>query len=631
MTRTAVSSFVLPVIAGVIAIGIFVIDTATPFDVAIAVLYVVVILLAATFLGRRGILLVSCSCLALTVVSYLLTHGLNTGPHIVRFLMSVSAIAITTFLALKTQSAGTVLREQASLLDLTHDTVFARDMNDVITYWNRGAEELYGWPREEAVGKVTHKLTQTIFPAPLEQINADLLRTGRWEGELVHTKRDGTQVVVASRWALQREERGRPVAILETNNDITERKRADAELRESERRYRTIFQTIRVSIWEEDFSAVKAAIDDLKAQGVKDFRRHLAEHPEFVRRTAAMVRVIDINDATVELFAARTKEELLGSLDRIFLPETEVVFAEELIAISEGRPSFESEVALQTLKGDALTVLLAETFPPDSAKLDSVLVSMTDITERKRSQEALDRAQAELAHVNRVSTLGELAASIAHEVNQPIAGVVTNADAALNFLAAQPPDLEEIRQALGAIANDGQRAGQILSRIRILVKKTPPEIGLLDINQTILEIIALTRGEVHRNGVSLLTRFSNSLPPVSGDRVQLQQVVLNLILNAVEAMSEVGEGQRHLVVSTDKDDSDGVLVAVRDSGIGLDTSSRDRLFQPFFTTKSSGMGMGLSICRSIIEAHGGRVWASPNSPRGAAFQFTLPAHRETAS
>jgi PAS domain S-box-containing protein len=627
MTRT---SFVLPVIAVAVAIGIFVIDTATPFDVAIAVLYVVVILLAATFLERRGILLVSAGCLVLTVASFLLAHGPTTGPALVRCLMSVSAIAITTFLAVKAQSSATMLREQASLLDVTHDAVLVRDLNDAITYWNRGAEERYGWTRAEAIGRSPHELLQTVFSEPLDAVKAEVVRTGRWEGELVHTTRDGTKVVVESRWALQQDERGRPVAFLETNSDITERKRADEQLRDSERRYRTIFQTIRLSIWEEDFSAVKAAIDDLKAQGVGDFRRYLAEHPEFVRKAIDMVKVVDINDATVELFAARSKEDLLASLDSIFLPETDEVFVEELVAIAEGRTSLEAETVLKTLKGEKLTVLVTLTLPPEPTKLDRVLATIVDITERKRSQEALDRAQAELAHVNRVSTLGELAASIAHEVNQPIAGVVTNADAALNFLAAQPPDLEEIRQALDAIANDGQRAGQILSRIRTLVKKTPPEIGLFDLNQTILEVLALTRGEVQRNSVSLQTRFSSSLPHIPGDRIQVQQVVLNLILNAIEAMSGIDEAQRRLLVSTERNGSDGILVAVRDSGVGLDSNSVAHLFQPFFTTKPSGMGMGLSICRSIIEAHGGRVWASPNSPRGATFQFTLPAHREDA-
>ena len=518
------------------------------------------------------------------------------------------------------------LREQASLLNLTHDSVFVRDMNDVITYWNRGAEELYGWTREEAVGKVSHQLTQTIFSAPLEEINAELLRTGRWEGELVHTKRDGTQEVVASRWSLQRDEQGLPAAILETNNDITERKRAEAELRESEKRYRHIFQTAGVSIWEEDFSQVKAALDDLKAQGVRDFSQYLAAHPEFIQQAISMVKIIDVNDATVKLFAAQSKDELLVSLHKIFLPEAEEVFAGELIAIAEGRTNFESETTLQTLKGDQLTVLFTITFPRQPAKLNSVLVSIMDITERKRADEALHKTQTELAHITRVATLGELTASIAHEVNQPLAAIVTNGNACLRWLAGDSPNLDEARETARRIIRDGNRAGDVIGRIRTLLRKTGAEKELLDMNQAIREVVALAEGEVRRNGVALRTELTGDLPPILGDRVELEQVVLNLIMNAIEAMSAIGDRPRELVIRTQSGEIDQVRVAVQDSGIGLDPQSMGRIFDAFYTTKPQGMGMGLAISRSIVENHGGRLWVGPNEGRGATFQFTLQAY-----
>jgi PAS domain S-box-containing protein len=308
--------------------------------------------------------------------------------------------------------AEEALREQARLLDLTHDTVFVRDMNDVITYWNRGAEALYGWSRDEAVGKISHQLTQTIFPAPLDQINEELLRTGRWEGELVHTRRDGTQVVVASRWSLQRDDLGRPAAILETNNDVTDQKRAETELRASEGRYRHIFQSAGVSIWEEDFSAVKAAIEELKAQGVTDFREYLASHPDFIQQAISLVKIIDVNDTTLTLLEARSKDELLVSLHQIFLPETQEAFAGELIAIAQGRTRFEAETVLQTIGGKRLSVLFTITFPPDSATLDSVLVSMIDITERKRLDNELRRSQAYLIAAQELGNTGSWARRI---------------------------------------------------------------------------------------------------------------------------------------------------------------------------------------------------------------------------
>jgi signal transduction histidine kinase len=250
------------------------------------------------------------------------------------------------------------------------------------------------------------------------------------------------------------------------------------------------------------------------------------------------------------------------------------------------------------------------------------------VVERTRqlmlASEALHEARAELAHVNRVATMGQLAASIAHEVNQPIAAAVTNAHAALRWLDARPPELGEVRQALGRIVEDGNRAGDVIGRIRALINKAPPRKDALEINEAILEVIALTHGEVAKNGVSLQTQLAADLPLVQGDRVQLQQVILNLIINAVEAMSGVSEGSRELLIGTGKDGSSGVLVAVRDSGPGLSPESFGRLFDPFYTTKPGGMGMGLSICRSIVEAHGGRVWASRTAGPGAIVQITLP-------
>jgi PAS domain S-box-containing protein len=606
--------------------AIFVVDAITPLDVAVAVLYVVVVLLAANFLERRGVLLVAAGCLSLTVVAYLLAHGLSASTALGRGIMSISAISITTFLALRNQTASLGLRNQARLLDLTHDTIFVRDMNDVITYWNHGAEELYGWPREQAVGKHCHQLLRTRFPEPLEAITVQLLRAGRWEGEVGHTRRDGTEVVVASRWALQRDEPGRPVEIMETNTDITERKRADAELRESERRYRSIFQTAGVAIWEEDYSQVKAALDDLRSQGVSDFGQYLADHPDFVRQAMAMVRIVDVNDATVRMLGARTKDEL--ALDKVFLPETEQAFAAVVLAIAEGRTSIESETVMRTMAGDRLAVLFTVTFPAEAAGLESVLVSIMDVTERNRAQEALHRAQEELAHVARVTTLGELSASIAHEVNQPLAAILTNGQAGLRWLGHDPPDLDEVRGAVKRIVGDADRASEVIRRIRELSRKTAPQKARLDLNEVIKEVLPLVRREMATHRVALQLELAPALPPVLGDRVQLQQVLINLVINAIQAMAPVTGRARTLVIRSRPHDAGQALVEVQDSGVGIDAENLARLFGTFFTTKPDGMGMGLSICRSIIDAHGGEVWVSCNDGPGITVRFTLPSSQE---
>ena len=245
--------------------------------------------------------------------------------------------------------------------------------------------------------------------------------------------------------------------------------------------------------------------------------------------------------------------------------------------------------------------------------------------ESTRRERQYREMQSELAHANRVATMGQLTASIAHEIKQPIAAARTNAAAALRFLDKSPPDVAEVREALTCIVNDADRASDVVDRIGSLIKKAPPRKEVVDLNAAILEVTALTHGEAVKTGVTVGTQLADDSPPIRCDRVQLQQVMLNLIVNAIQSMSGVEDGNRELHISTARIEPEGVCVAVRDTGHGLRPESLPRLFEPFYTTKPDGMGMGLSICRSIIEAHGGRLWATRCEPRGALFQFTIPA------
>ena len=244
---------------------------------------------------------------------------------------------------------------------------------------------------------------------------------------------------------------------------------------------------------------------------------------------------------------------------------------------------------------------------------------------------ALQEVQSELTHVTRVMTLGELTASIAHEVNQPLAAIVTNGNATLRWLGGATPNLSEARQAVERIIKDSYRASAVISRIRALVKKTPPRNDLVDLNEVIGEVFTLAQNEARRNRVLLKQQLRHDLPQVRGDRVQLQQVILNLIINGLEAIAKSQNGTRELSVRSDQDEAENVRVAVSDSGEGLDSANLERVFDAFFTTKPDGMGMGLAISRTIIESHGGRLWATSNSPHGAVFQFTLPTNAERAS
>ena len=245
--------------------------------------------------------------------------------------------------------------------------------------------------------------------------------------------------------------------------------------------------------------------------------------------------------------------------------------------------------------------------------------------ESTRRERQFREMQSELAHANRVATMGQLTASIAHEIKQPITSARTYASAALRFLDKSPPDVAEVREALTCIVSDADRASDVVDRIGSLIKKAPTRKEVVDLNAAILEVTALTRSEAVKTGVTVGTQLAGELPRIQCDRVQLQQVMLNLIVNAIQSMSGVEDGNRELNISTVSIEPEGVCVAVRDTGHGLRPESLPRLFEPFYTTKPDGMGMGLSICRSIIEAHGGRLWATRCEPRGALFQFTIPA------
>src|SRR5918993_1252599 len=415
-------SLVMPVLAAIVAVAIFVVDTVTPLDIAIAVLYVAVVLLAMDFAGQRGILIVAAGCAALTVLSYVITHNHDpaSGPFL-RGLISLVAIGITAAVAARHQGTIEVLREHANLLDLTHDTIFVRNHDDVITYWNRAAAELYGWRRER----------------------------------------------VASRWAVQRDGRGRPAAILETNNDIT---------------------------------------------------------------------------------GQRTVED------------------------------------------------------------------------------GLHRARSELAHVTRVATLGELTASIAHEVNQPLAAVVTNGEACLRWLAREVPDLAQARSSVEHMIRNGQRASEVVRRLRALSRKTDPNYAAVSLVDVVNDVALLVGRELLAHRTTLAVNGPAELW-VNGDRVQLQQVVMNLLMNGIQAMDGIHDRPRQLAVDLGAT-PEGALLVVSDRGPGIDPETMAHLFDAFYTTKTDGMGMGLSISRSIVEAHGGRIWATNDEGTGARLHVSLPALAE---
>ncbi|MEA3130490.1 MAG: hypothetical protein QOF46_2285, partial [Paraburkholderia sp.] len=536
------------------------------------------------------------SVVGAALLSYFFTEPINSfhiskpqdSLSLVAFL--VTSIAITT-LVRRIGRVEKTQRAQAQLLELTHDIIIVRDKKNVITYWNHAAETLYGWKKEEALGKSIDEFLSSVFPLPRDELQRIFLRDGQWEGELIHTRRDGTEIIVTSRWALQRDSAGNPLATLETNNDITQRRRAEELLRKSQAEYFAEAQKLsttgsfgwNVPTGEIFWSAQTASIFEYNVAVVPNI--------ELVRQR--------VHPDDLPLFEEKVANA--GSLAAGFDIEHRLLFPDGRI----------KHLHVVGKRADG---------QPDNRKF---IGAVMDVTRAKQTEEQLRHAQSELERVSRMTALGELSASIAHEVGQPLSAIVTNGEACLRWLDRKPPNMAEIESCVRQMTDQGNRAAAIVQRVRALMKGVPPERTPIAINEVVDEAIAVIRRDIERQGGSLTRRLARGLPPILGDRVQLQQVLVNLIINGLQSMASVN-GRRELIVQSRLDPEGNVVVAVRDSGAGIQEANLPQLFEPFFTTSSAGMGMGLAIASSIVEAHRGHIWASNNPEGGATFSFSLP-------
>jgi PAS domain S-box-containing protein len=606
--------------------AVFLIDLLTPLQGAVAVLYIAVPLLLARAWGRVIVIGAAALCAALATVAFLLGHWRQAPDSaLLRLFVSLVALATATLLALRDRFARITLDEQARILELTHDTVIIRDADDVIRYWNKGAEQLYGYSQAEAVGRNCRDLLHCEFPS--EAVKAAIEASGQWRGEMSRVRRDGARIVLASRWLQRRDVEGQPVGMMETSADLTERKRADEDRDRSELRYGAIFRAAGFAIWEADWSEIHRYVTKAMAGVSGDPKVWLLDHPEVIREAAARARIREVNRAALDLFGAKEPDDLIGaSIIGRYAAGGEEGFVDILAGLAQGAAVVEAETRLTSRDGKVLDVVLRATLVPDGEPWSRALVMAFDETERKEARAKLEQVSAELAHASRISTLGQLAASIAHEVNQPLTAIVTFAKSGKRWLGRETPNIGETADCLDHIVENGTRAAEVIARVRALARKATPAAEPLDLANLADEAMSLVRREAAAAQVNLRLEVGEAVPLALGDRVQVQQVLVNLMMNAIQAMAEVEGRSRDLCVKLELEDIGVVRVSVQDCGMGILDADPSRIFTPFYTTKGDGMGMGLSICRSIVEGQGGRISAMNNAEHGATIAFTLPLH-----
>ena len=482
---------------------------------------------------------------------------------------------------------------------LSHTGSWAYDpATEKLLYWSAGCYRIWGFDPGHGLpdSQVAHR---RIHPDDRDRVSEEEMEARRQKRDYATEFRvvlpDGTVKYVEGIIHHVISEEGELIELVGTNADVTERKRAEQALRESEAKFRAAIDGIAGLV------AIMAPSGELEA----------------------------VNRPIVEYFG-QTVEELKnwGTSDAVHREDLPRVLESYNTSLATGTP-FHHELRLRRFDGEYRWfenrgVPICD----ESGRIMRWYCLLVDIDDRIRALERLQQMQSDFAHMNRVSMMGELAASLSHEILHPIATARNNARSGMRFLEMSPPNLDEAREALGCVVRDADRAKDIVGRIRNQIKKAPSRKECFDLNEAINEAIVMVQSAITKSGISCSTRLIDGLVPIQGDRVQLQQVLVNLILNAVEAMSSIEDGARELSIRTEQSQTGGILVAVHDSGPGVDPLNLERVFEPFYTTKTSGIGMGLSICQAIIHGHGGRLSTRANEPRGAVFQFTLPAAQQ---
>ncbi|MGV1684427.1 ATP-binding protein [Sphingopyxis sp. NJF-3] len=418
----------------------------------------------------------------------------------------------------------------------------------------------------------------------------------------------------------------RPGHLFITVNGAADDDRSYLFLRASEARYRKLVHYMPVALWQVDASRMGKIYAELRSRGVTDFEQYLEDHPELVELAATSVPVTDVNRSAIELVGGKDVQDLIRPVGYLFA-ESPASLRRVMIGRFSGHRNYSELMKLRTLDGRVLDVRFSVTYPEPLIELDTTIFSLEDVTERLRMETQLRQVQADFGHAARIATLGELTSSIAHEVNQPLAAIMTNAETSLRWLARPEPDIGKVQQLTTRIATSARRADDIVQRIRSMAVKQAPESTPLALNDVVRESLLFVHHEIERRAIRVTTDYARRLPLVIGDRIQLQQVVVNLLINAVQAVEGLDEAEREILVATGTEPGDCAILSLQDNGPGIAPENLDRIFDGFFTTKAQGMGIGLAICQSIVTAHGGALSASNRAEGGAEFRVALPRAR----
>lgn len=586
-----------------LVLGIFVLETAQVLPATPVLLYPLVVLLGSSFLKRRDVILVAIVCVGLIVLASSLTdpHGTNANPATVRA-ASALALGLTAFLAVSYIAAQPNLSGIASFFDMCRDAVVVTDDGGTVLYWNHAAEELYGWAAQDVIGRDVSSFLQADVDGLQADSHARLSEAGRWSGEAVRRRRDGSRLTVMSRVSARRNAAGRITAILDTSYDITERKLTEDRLKATEHELRLMVDTIPALLWAA--SSEDGGVDYINARW-----RELGW---------------TLDDIGGHNWGLMMHPDDLPTLKRDWSR-----------AVATGE-FYENPTRMRNASGEYRWTLIraAPLRGPDGRILRWYGIA-NDIEERKQAEDALFRMQAELHRIARITTLGELAASIAHEVSQPLAAAVTNGEAALRWLSQEPPAVAAVHASIERVVANARRASDVIDRLRALAKRSEPQRQPVRLSDVIQSTLPLLQREIENTGAGLELRFDENGPVVPGDFVQLQQIVINLAINGLQAMKATERPHRQLTIHTRSiEDVDGpaAVLEVTDAGAGFDGADPSRLFDAFYTTKPDGLGMGLAICRSIVEAHQGQIHAEPGVDGGASFmiRFPMAARKEDA-